>query len=120
MGMATRQIVQQLELVSGVSARRLRDRLKSGISGAYSSDGVMDDADCTSESWNLRTSFHSVPYRRRLAQAFQLLLIWLSRTLPFSDLDVACRCPDLVVEMLCSKLLCAGVQVNAGSVSDVR
>ena len=66
------------------------------------SDEDMDDADCTSESWNLRTSFHSVPYRRRLAQAFQLLLVWLSRTLPFFDLDVACRCPDLVVETLCS------------------
>ncbi len=95
-------------------------RIQPVPSDVDSSDEDMGDADCTSKSRNLRTSFHSVPYRKRLAQAFQLLLVWLSRTLPFSDLDVACRCRDLVVEMLCSKLLCAGEHVNAGSVSDVR
>ncbi len=87
-------------LVSDVDTS-MWDRIQPVPFDVDSSDEDMDDAECTSKSWNLRTSFHSVPYRKRLAQAFELLLVWLSRMLPFFDLDVACRCPDLVVEMLC-------------------
>ena len=66
-------------------------------------DVETDDSDENGEpkTRNLRTTFHSKVYRRRLHHAYHALLVWLAVALPLFLLDVAARSPDLMVEMLC-------------------